>query len=51
MVQNAGSEPKNEQNKRCERLEIVVYFLLFKQCRRENGARIRAELENKINSL
>ena len=29
MVQNAGSEPKNKQNKRYEMLEIVVYYLLF----------------------
>jgi len=29
MVQNAGSVPKNRQNKRREKLKIVAIYLLY----------------------
>ena len=40
MVQNAGSILKNRQNKRLERLEIVVIYLLFNLYFRWNEVRI-----------
>ena len=47
MVQNTGSVLENRQNGKCEKLEIVAFYLLYNLFFRYNGVEIEVDLYNK----